>query len=1772
MRVTPADLYAILLEVKVYEEHNSAIWQFTAAQGRAPTTAESAELLKALNGGLPMEPIGIRTTSGIYNNLPPGNPDFNTSDQAFPRFVPASYTQGDAGNGFDLNGPAPGGLINNADYTPGASVGNNVVDIQPRLISNLIADQTTANPAAVQAALRAGGGPALWEGSTDINGNRITDVQAALSAGLLSETTLVNGQTVLRSQEGQLLNSEGQLVDEAGYVVLSIPSQSADGLSAPFNSWFTLFGQGFDHGLDHLAKGNNGTVFIPLLPGDPLYNPATPQTNFMVVTRAATGETNTITPLVDMNQAYGSHPSFQVFLREYVLEGGRVVNTGELLKGANGGLPTWADIKQQARTVLGIDLTDAFVGNSPLLATDDYGNFLPGVTGLPQVVIGESLVEGNLLAPIDISAATRTGHAFLLDIAHSADPGINKAADGDSALGLADLGGNAILPDPNNGQTPFYDNELLDRHFIAGDGRVNENYGLTAFHLNFHNEHDRLINDYKNTLLAAGDAVALAEWLRPSNEAALLADPTVVRIDDVVAAQALIDAYILDNTNLGNPAQWDGLRLFQAGRFMTEMQYQHGVFEEFARSIQPNINLFGGVTITIDANIKAEFAHAVYRFGHSLLQENVSSFTPDWQNTTDGLIQAFLNPVGFTEGGLSQEQAAAAVLRGMTRQQANAADEFVTGSLRNNLVGLPLDLAATNIARARELGIPSLQAVRQDFFSKTGDISLAPYASWAHFGAGIRHPESIINFMAAYGTHTSITSAESLTDKRAAAYAIVTGVDAPADADAFLNGSGDYAADLGGLNDVDLWIGGLAEKPMDQVNHLGSTFAFVFENTLEALQNSDRFYYLGRLSGNLLEQIESNTFAAMLQRNLGDKEGTLLHLPGLSFTRADFTLEVNQAVQFNAGLGGQDPTGAGLVQLVNREASSVAANALRFNGGEHVVIAGTDQSDLLAGGDGDDTFYGEGGADIIITGQGDDQVFAGVGNDIIYDSGNVAGDVIRGEDGDDIVVATTGAALIFGGTGADMIYGGRGSDLTEIFGGEGGDFIRASDGGGAITGGVGDDWIEGDIGADLIVADSDRLLVNPTTGLLEPSGQEVGDDVIFGGENDNQADGGLGDDIYINGPSHDAFSGGGGFDIFSAAQDLGPLTVDLNEIPPLTPPPIEPLDSFDAAVEAAVGSEFNDTIIGDHRDRIGLVFDAQTGAVINNLDNSLSSTSKVSGLMSTGANGFQQLIPTVALSADGTFNSGNVLLGGGGDDEMQGNGGTDVLDGDATLQVQLEWQGNRFASMDALQLAALNQIVNPADITIVRELVRPESNLASPGTGDVAVFRGAPGEYRIEGLVWNGSAFEADVDGETADLTSQDGFLAVQHTVVASDVNNGTAAPDQTVFDQFGNAVIAQFADGTDYLRNIEGLRFLHNGEVQGQIVDGLFVADLDQFGNTIPIVTEIDLRGLTTAGAVPLDGQQDPLEIQPLTTPLAQVDVAPIDQIVTQAIQQQSTTTAQTAAFAATVDFSGFAPQVQPVPPAPPTTPPTTPAPSPSSGSAASSALQEPVPPSAPVVRQFPVDQLGTTVEASGALRTFLADNGRYGVHPIGQSDQAVELQMPGKLRKFRVLSAEQSRSGFNAVLKKGKQYLHATFDHDGDLLKTRSLKSKQLQRFERRLQHDFDGDQLIGGRSAARDASQLLQGDVVIGSGGRRMFALANQAGDLYASAGDQDVLVIQDFRSGADGDVLIASAASQYSLGQYGDSAGIFKGSPANGELVALLQGVAPQVGTHINFSFV
>src|SRR6185295_9566052 len=404
----------------------------------------------------------------------------------------------------------------------------------------------------------------------------------------------------------------------------------------------------------------------------------------------------------------------------------------------DGSISTWAATRKQAAQMLGLLLQDKDVTNIPMLATDPYGEFIRGpVRGLPQYVLQDgSLLEGCLPSqvaecggPVPVPAdVVYFDTPFLTDIAHNADPspvnGVYPAPDDDSAT-LNDF---AAQP------AGTYDDELLNDHFTCGDGRCNENIALTTIHQIFHHEHDRLVGDISNTLVA--------------NSALNL---------DFNATNCAIGCATSDLTQ---PITFTvGERLFQAARFVTEMEYQHLVFEEFARKVQPAVRPFHLYTPDLNPAIPAEFAAAVYRFGHSMLDDDVARTNEAGGDNSLPLLTAFLNPPEFfNDHGtvLTPEQGAGQIVMGSSDQVGNELDEFVTETLRNNLLGLPLDLPTLNLTRAREAGVPPLNEVRRQIHAQTNDAQLAPYTSWADFGQHLKHPESLINFVAAYGTHPTI--------------------------------------------------------------------------------------------------------------------------------------------------------------------------------------------------------------------------------------------------------------------------------------------------------------------------------------------------------------------------------------------------------------------------------------------------------------------------------------------------------------------------------------------------------------------------------------------------------------------------------------------------------------------------------------------------------------------------------------------------------------------------------------------------------------------------------------------------------------------------------------------------------------------------------------------------------------------------------------------------------------------------------------------------------
>ena len=1602
--VNAHDLQYILRQIKIAEDHASGKTLLQSIMDAYGTTAANAAQL----------PAGLRTVDGSFNSLVAGQENYGTANMIFPRLLTPVFTNEMDEAPFPL-GPPPAPVATNTNYAnPG-----NVVDSDPRIISNLVNNMTASNPAAVMAALQFSVfSETILPSAVAGHAQAIALAQAGVVAASDAGSTTVERDAATVILNAALAAAGIEVGPEGGLV---IPNLSPDiGLSPGFNAWMTFFGQFFDHGLDLVTKGGNGTVFIPLAADDPLIAGADgivgtaddlpARLRFMALTRVNTsidlngdgdtldaGETgntsgqNTTTSFVDQNQTYTSNASHQVFLREYATVGGKTVSTGNLLDGKtstgshDGAIGNWADVKASALQFLGIALSDFDVGSVPWLRTDAYGRFIPDpVTGFAQVIIGvgadgkpntadDIVVSGTPAAPVDLdtAGALGTGHAFLVDNARHAAPGfidtnrngvqdggellqvadfdmldangdgLSNAADvahltligrpltdanGDSvidALDLADVNLDGVINATdlvaNDQNALTYDDENLNSHFITGDGRGNENIGLTTVHSIFHSEHNRLVGANKATLIENGNAAFLNEWLLVD------VDPTLTALQ----VQAL------------NPASlvWDGERLFQAARFATEMQYQHMVFEEFARRVQPMVDPFiFNNSPDVDPSIVAEFAHTVYRFGHSMLTDTVDRLTNDLEFVNGEasqatLIAAFLNPQMYVASGATLAEANANIIRGLTRDVGNEIDEFIVPALQSNLLGLPLDLPALNMARGRETGIPSLNETRAQLYNDFGIVDLKPYASWKDFGLAIKNPMSVINFIAAYGTHATILAETTLAGKRAAAYELVVGTDVngggvAADRLAFLNATGAWAngaGELGGLNNVDLWVGGLAEKKNEFGGMLGSTFNFIFEFQMENLQNGDRLYYLTRTQGlNMLNNLEPNTFTDMVMRNtdLGNIYST--HLNAALFTTPDHIIELDRGIaqqDYDAGLGidplwdGLDPVTEAILgpKVVRDYTGSTTVTVgtvdhdvggyLRVQGGEHYVLGGTEGNDTLMSDSGIDALWGDGGDDYLNGGTESDDVFGGEGDDIIEDP--FGDDVLRGNQGNDVITEARGADLVFGDEGNDYII--LGQDASEAFGGEGDDFILGGNGKDFLLGNEGNDWIEGGGGFETIAGENSELFFNSTI---------IGHDVLFGQADETDYDAESGDDIMGSGASVYRYEGMFGFDWAMAKGDFTTTGVNFDfQIPIFTTIPNDVLkDRFDQ-VEAGSGWAYDDYLQGDDRGHKGGGSSAPDSVPtelfaehlltqeginrITGLNEWFGSTGGVMDTTDARYTLFGGLSPVPGSTAASTYRDGNILIGGDGDDILRGRGGFDLLDGDAYLNVRIkivvggitysaesmstdtaamgEYAGKvfntnadgtpNFASVAfggrSLNSLMLDRTINPGNMSIVREILTdstPSNNI------DTALYQGTREEYDIEGITQVVNLNGTDPDtlaytGSATDLNG-DGFISVR--------DRDTGAIGATVW-RIIDGVATQVAlsssrglltDDHDLLKNVEQLQFAD------QMV-------------TISGNNALATGTVTISDATPFDGRVTPYVGQVLTATLsnfADLDGIPLD------------------------------------------------------------------------------------------------------------------------------------------------------------------------------------------------------------------------------------------------------------------------------------------------------
>ncbi len=273
--------------------------------------------------------------------------------------------------------------------------------------------------------------------------------------------------------------------------------------------------------------------------------------------------------------------------------------------------------------------------------------------------------------------------------------------------------------------------------FVAGDVRANEQAGLASMHTLFVREHNRLAD-----LIKAQDPTASDE------------------------------------------------EIYQTARKIVGAEIQAITYNEFLPALMGSSAPSAGdyaYSTSVDPSIANEFSTASYRFGHSMLSPNLKLVNN--LGATEGFLalrDAFFSPdiLAQDPGNLDL------ILKGLSTQLAQEIDLKVVDDVRNFLFGAPgsggLDLAALNIQRGRDHGLPDYNTIRQ-----------------------------------AYGLPAVTSFAEISSDP--AVQSLLASV-------------------YGSVDNIDAWVGGLAEDHLPG-SSIGKLLTEVLGDQFTRLRDGDAFFY-----------------------------------------------------------------------------------------------------------------------------------------------------------------------------------------------------------------------------------------------------------------------------------------------------------------------------------------------------------------------------------------------------------------------------------------------------------------------------------------------------------------------------------------------------------------------------------------------------------------------------------------------------------------------------------------------------------------------------------------------------------------------------------------------------------------------------------------------------------------------------------------------------------------------------------------------------------------
>ncbi|USG61910.1 hypothetical protein NBZ79_02845 [Sneathiella marina] len=338
-----------------------------------------------------------------------------------------------------------------------------------------------------------------------------------------------------------------------------------------------------------------------------------------------------------------------------------------------------------------------------------------------------------------------------------------------------------------------------------------------------------------------------------------------------------------------NP-DWTPDELYDAARVRVEAEIQAITFNEYLPLLigEEAITNYTGYDSSVNPGVSVEFSTAAYRFGHSLVSSTLGRLDENGDTIAAGdlaLRDSFFSAdVVAANGGIEP------LLRGLADGTAQELDTQIVNDLRNFLFSedgdVGFDLASLNIQRGRDLGVASYNDLRE--------------------AVGLNRME---NF-------SDITSDSDLALALARVYDSV--------------------------DDIDAWVGGLAEEPAND-GMLGELFATIVADQFMAIRDGDPYWSQNsELSQSDIDMLWDTTLADVIERN------------------SDVEAIQDDALIAYDRIGGNDTDNA---------------------------LEGGEGHDLLLGMGGDDTLNGGAGADQLEGGKGDDLFIFGPnsGNDLLKD-------------------------------------------------------------------------------------------------------------------------------------------------------------------------------------------------------------------------------------------------------------------------------------------------------------------------------------------------------------------------------------------------------------------------------------------------------------------------------------------------------------------------------------------------------------------------------------------------------------------------------------------------------------------------------------------------------------------------------------------------------------------------------------------------------------------